>query len=73
MTFASYIRQTRVRLGLTQARLALRLGCSIQAVSNWECGRSEPWPDVQNKIIASLNERGVSQPAPRRSLIVDRI
>ncbi len=36
------ILQFRVRLGLTQAQFAERVGCSTQAVSFWERGTRTP-------------------------------
>lgn len=36
------IRALRQRLGLTQAGLAARLGCTTQAVAFWEQGRRTP-------------------------------
>ncbi len=36
------IKQLRTTLGLTQAQLAARLGCSVQAVSYWERGTRTP-------------------------------
>lgn len=66
MTFSHTIRSIRLRLHLTQAELALRLELDKQTISNWECGRSTPWPKEQARVLAALG-------APSRERIVDRI
>lgn len=66
MTFASTISQWRRELDLTQAELAALLKVDKQSVSNWECGRNEPWDGTRTTVIhtlrrlrrrASVNER----------------
>jgi len=70
MTFPDNLKATRELCRLTQAELAARLGCTMQTVSNWECGRTAPWEkqllDVES-VLAELR-RTVK---PRR--IIDRI
>lgn len=45
-------------LGLTQAKLADRLGCLLASVSAWERGRSEPhvtrWPAIEVVLGSNL-------------------
>jgi DNA-binding transcriptional regulator YiaG len=53
MTFAEHIREARDRLQLTQADLAARLQVSTQTISNWERGRSVPWPDDQERYLGA--------------------
>jgi len=38
------LREIRQRLGLSQAEVALRAGCTRAAISHWECGRQ--WPSL---------------------------
>jgi len=38
------LREIRQRLGLSQAQVALRAGCTRAAISHWECGRK--WPPL---------------------------
>ena len=66
MTFAHDIAQWRRDLHLTQAELAALLHVDKQSVSNWECGRNEPWDATKHDIYiklrrlrrrASINER----------------
>jgi DNA-binding transcriptional regulator YiaG len=68
VTFAHTIRQHRLRLRLTQAEFALWLDRDKQTVSNWECGRSTPWPKEQQRVLAALGA-----PPQNRERIVDRI
>lgn len=39
------LREIRQRLGLSQAEVAVRAGCTRAAISHWECGRS--WPPME--------------------------
>lgn len=40
--FSRNLKQLRLQKGLTQERLAVQLGVSIQSVSRWECGSTLP-------------------------------
>jgi transcriptional regulator with XRE-family HTH domain len=42
MNAASIIREARLRAGLTQRKLAVRLGTSQSAIARWEAGRTRP-------------------------------
>jgi transcriptional regulator with XRE-family HTH domain len=68
MIFAAYIRQKRSELGLTQAQLANLIDVDKQSVSNWECGRNEPWAKEVARIEARL---GAARTGRQR--IIDRI
>lgn len=63
--FGEACRARRDALNLTQAELAARLDVTVQTVSNWECGRSVPWPHKQQTILMALQ--------PARDRIIDRI
>lgn len=54
MTFSTYILQKRTELGLTQAQLATLIDVDKQSVSNWECGRNEPWAKERERIASQL-------------------
>ncbi len=43
--FSQQIKKLRMKLGVSQEELALRLGISTQAVSKWECAQS--YPDIE--------------------------
>lgn len=36
------LRDIRCKLGLSQAEVAARAGCTRAAISHWECGRQHP-------------------------------
>jgi transcriptional regulator with XRE-family HTH domain len=65
--FSTWIKQRRHELGLTQAQLANLLDVDKQSVSNWECGRNEPWGAMQDRIVARLGQR------PRRQRVIERV
>lgn len=50
------IKQIRQRLGLTQEKLAQRLGVSCYTVRRWEAGRVRPSPLAQKAIDDLLKE-----------------
>jgi transcriptional regulator with XRE-family HTH domain len=54
VTFADQLRAVRSALRCSQVELAARLGVTGQSVSNWECGRSTPWPRQQAELSANL-------------------
>lgn len=69
MTWSAWIFSERKRLGLTQAQLANLLDVDTQSVSNWECGRNEPWAKTQERIAARL----AREIGPERTRVIDRI
>lgn len=75
MTFPHTIRTARRALRLTQADLAAQIGVDKQSVSNWECGRSSPWPKEQARVLLQLLElQHAAQGLPaEQERIVDRI
>jgi len=42
MVRASILRRLRIQARLTQADLAAKVGCSVDAVACWEAGRRKP-------------------------------
>ncbi len=54
------IKELRHRLKLTQAALANKIGCSLQAVCNWETGRSHPHRMFRKKLEEIKNETDVN-------------
>ena len=67
MSFAPTILQWRRDLHLTQAELAALLRVDKQSVSNWECGRNEPWEERRQEITSTLRR------LKRRTSINERI
>ena len=60
MTLGQSIRTRRVKLGLTQTDLALKLNVSFQTVSKWEKDINEP--DVKTlKELSSIFECSIDE------------
>ncbi|WP_445638317.1 XRE family transcriptional regulator [Nostoc sp. DSM 114161] len=58
---AELIRETRMRLELSQVKFAEKLGVSFHSVNRWENGRTKPLPLAMKQIEAllySLGDRG---------------
>jgi putative transcriptional regulator len=58
---AHLIRELRNRLGLTQEKLAARLGVTFPTINRWENGRARPSPLALKQIedlLAELGARG---------------
>lgn len=80
-SFGQQLHTTRTALGMTQDDLAIELGVDKQTVSNWECERTQPWPnkkvDVLTRLIELQRLRPIYDedfiPAPVRERIIDRI
>jgi len=53
------IKEIRQRLGLTQEKLAHRLGVSCYTVRRWEAGRTKPSPLAQKAIKDLLKQESV--------------
>ena len=54
--WATLIRELRGRLGLTQEKLAARLGVSFPTINRWENGRSVPSPLAIQRVEQILRE-----------------
>lgn len=52
------IRALRDRLGISQEKLAARLGVSFQTVNRWERGRANPSPMAMTLIEQQLRQMG---------------
>jgi transcriptional regulator with XRE-family HTH domain len=67
MTPAELIRETRLRKGLSQRRLALRAGTSQSAIARIERGEEEvTWPRLR-ALMVSMGEEPVLSSEPLRS------
>lgn len=49
------LKEIRRKKGYTQKSIAVELGVSQQAVSNWECGLSEPSVDMMISMTKIFN------------------
>lgn len=61
LSTSTLVRQLRDRLGLSQEKLAVRLGVSFQTVSRWERGLVNPSPIAKKRLegeVQRLGERG---------------
>ena len=58
---ACLIRELRSRLGLTQEKMAVRLGVTYPTINRWENGRAKPSPlalkQIEN-LLATLGQDG---------------
>jgi putative transcriptional regulator len=52
------VRQLRTRLGLTQEKLAARLGVTFPTINRWENGRAKPSPLALKQIEDLLTALG---------------
>jgi putative transcriptional regulator len=55
---AGLIRELRNRLGLTQEKMAARLGVTFPTINRWENGRAKPSPLALKQIEDLLGELG---------------
>ncbi|MBD1995034.1 helix-turn-helix domain-containing protein [Leptolyngbya sp. FACHB-541] len=58
LKISTVIRNLRQELGLTQEKLAARLGVTCLTVNRWENGRASPSPMACRLLEAMLEERG---------------
>lgn len=58
---ADDIRNTRIRLGMTQEQIARTLNVSVRSISDWEHGRSKPLPIVLG-ALRKLQRRAAKLP-----------
>src|ERR1700722_12106747 len=66
MNAASFVRELRVRHGLSQNALAYRAGTTQQAVSRIEHGRVSPTVDMLARLAAAVGEELVLDAPPRQ-------
>lgn len=58
---AHLVRELRSRLGLTQEKLAARLGVTFPTINRWENGRAKPSPLALKQIedlLVDLGDKG---------------
>lgn len=55
---ARLVRSLREKLGLSQEKLAARMGVTFSSVNRWENGHSKPSPLAVQKIEELVNELG---------------
>lgn len=59
-TRADLLKELRKRLGgVSQEKLAGRVGVSWSTVNRWESGKGTPSPLAREKLISLLNEAGL--------------
>jgi putative transcriptional regulator len=56
--FMSNLKETRKRVGLTQAELAAAVGLTQGAIAHYENERREPGLDECRSIVKALNKKG---------------
>jgi len=71
MTFPETLRLCRRLHGFTQTELGAVLGVDKQTVSNWETGRTRPFPTLKTRVLSRLAD--LTQPARQKRRILDRI
>lgn len=73
-TYPERIKQLRVKLGLTQARLAQLIGVSLATVSRWETGQAKPSTPFW-RVLEEAEEHGLyalRQPAAELLTVAER-
>lgn len=61
MPAAELVREIRTRLGMTQEKLAARLGVTFPTINRWENGRAKPSPLALKQIedlLVALGKEG---------------
>jgi DNA-binding transcriptional regulator YiaG len=62
MTFAHQIKQSRERLGLTQAQAASLLDISKSTLEKWEAGVKTPKPLTQEGALSRMGKHKAKKP-----------
>jgi len=55
---AELVSEIRIRLGLTQEKLAAKLGVTLPTINRWENGRARPSPLAVQGLRTLLSEMG---------------
>ena len=55
---AELVREIRIRLGLTQEKLAAKLGVTLPTINRWENGRAKPSPLAIQSLRSLVSEMG---------------
>jgi len=59
---AMLVREVRERTGLTQEKLAAKLGVTFPTVNRWEHGRTKPSPLAMQRIkelVSTMGDHGI--------------
>lgn len=56
--YPRFLRALRARCGLTQEKLAVRLGVTFPTINRWENGRAAPSPLALRQIAGMVAEMG---------------
>lgn len=46
----SDVKEIRKKLGLSQFKFAIKMGCTLQSIHKWEVGKSRPHEMFQKKL-----------------------
>lgn len=71
-SFASVLRELRIRLMGKQLTLAANVGCTEAAISFWESGRRLPSPRLLGLLVKRLAEAGALPEEVRQLVTVYR-
>lgn len=56
---ATKIKQLRTKLGLTQEKIAAKVGVTFSTVNRWESGKSKPSPLAMRQIDEMMEKAGI--------------
>ncbi len=66
------LKNSRIVLGLSQTKLAVRLGVARITVAQWETGTRSPAPEVFKKLLELVLQRVISN-QDRKDLIAETV
>src|SRR3954468_14449885 len=61
-SFSAWLRAQRHALGLTQAELGARVGCSVAAIRKFEAGQRRPSSQIAERLAAALELVDIDRP-----------
>src|SRR5215207_2653800 len=62
-SFSAWLRAQRGALGLTQAELGARVGCSAAAIRKFEAGQRRPSNQIAERLAAAIELADADRPA----------
>src|SRR5215203_777539 len=62
-SFRAWLRARRSALGLTQAELGARVGCSAAAIRKFEAGQRRPSSQIAERLAAAIELLDADRPA----------